>query len=225
MFGLIALAALAIDWSSFQPQGRWAKPTDELASDLLPPDLAADAVSHRFSVPITQGGDPTSVRFVGHGRDSGDGFCVRKSYYVSTLVRPEGAEPQSPVSGYQVRLGGCDGQFAHVNPGASLDGAKRALLWLEWAQRTARSAWSLPFRIACISETDKDRCAGGARKALAELPLRKTFIVTNDPDSAPHRWTLAITETEPGEMLWDVTIDASPSDASVDLNWKIPPPF
>ena len=225
MFGLIALAALAIDWPIYQPQGRWAKPTNELASDLLPPDLAADAVSHRFGAPITQGGDPTSVRFVGHGRDSGDGFCVRKSYYVSILLRPEGTEPQSPVSGYEVRLGGCDGQFAHVNPGASLGGAKRVLRWVEWAQLTAQSASSLPFRIACTSETEKDRCAGGARKALAGLPLLNTFIVRNDRDSTPHRWTLAITETTPGEMLWEVIIDASPSDASVDLSWKIPPPF
>ena len=221
------MAALAIDWSSYQPQSRWEKPTGELASDLLPPDLAADAVSHRFGAPITQGGEPTSVRFVGRGRDSGDGFCVGKSYYVSMLHRPEGAEPQSPVSGNEVRLGGCEGIFAHVNPDASPEDGKRVLRWLKWAVQTAKSEPPLPFAIGCSDEMpyDEDRCASGARAALAALPLDKVAIITRDNDPRAHRWTISVTETRLGDTYWQLKVDGTPGKSSIDLVWGIPAPF
>ena len=224
----VGMATAAPDWPGFVPKGEWARSTRELAADLLPPTMADDAVSHALGIPITQNGVPSSLRFQGRARPSHDGFCVRRHYYVTVYWRNEGkAEPQPPVEGWDIRLGPCDsdGLFAHVNPGAELDGAKRALRWLEWAQTVARSHSSLPFRIFCASETEVDRCAEGARKALADIPLHKTFIVSKSWPKGRHQWQMAITETTPGQLLWDVKIDASPDASLVDLKWKIPSPF
>ena len=222
---LLILSALAAASSDFEPKGWWAKPTPELAAELLPPDMAKDAISHAFSWPTFQNGVPSSVRFEGKPRKTGDGFCERKTYYVSIYAFGGGAEgdPQQAVMGDKVRLGGCEGIFAHLNPGTSLESGKKALLWLQWARDIARSEAPLPFGLNCRDEVRNDKCAN-ARQALANLPVEKTFIVSKWSRTA-HQWQFAVTETEPGQLLWDMKIDATPGRGSVDMVWKIPAPF
>lgn len=209
-------------WDDPAPTGRWAAVTPQLASELLSPEMAVDAVSHVVERGITQGGPPSSVRFEGRPKPSGDGFCVRNWYYVS--ISFPGGEPQKPVVGQKVRLGGCDGIFAHVNPGATLEEGKRVLRWLEWAQGLARGEGPLPFKLNCKAEIAPDRCASGARTALANLPLDKTSVISN-AWRGPHQWDVGVVETSPGEVYWETRIDATPGQASIDLAFRIPAPF
>lgn len=227
VFAAVSLAFSAAGLPDYKPTGRWAKPTAELASELLKPDQAADTVGHDFGGPIFQNWGPTSVRFTGRPQLTGDGFFARKTYYVAVYsVAPTRAEPQAPIEGSQVRLGGCDGTFAYVNPGASLDQAKTTLRWLKWAAQAAESGRSLPFAVSCSDEMpyDEDRCASGARAALAALPIDKVMIITKDFDRA-HRWNVSVTETRPGDTYWELKVDGTPSKSSIDLVWRIPAPF
>jgi len=221
VLGLSALLLIQSVWDDSAPKGRWAASTPQLASEFLPPDMAADAVSHVVGRGITQGGPPFSVRFEGRPNRTGDGFCVRKSYYVS-ITHPDG-EPRAPVVGQKIRLGGCDGIFANVNPGSTVQGSKNALRWLEWARNTARSVGSLPFALTCRDEVSHGKCAD-PREALANLPVEKTFIASKW-SRKPHQWKFAITETQPGQLLWDVKVDATLGKSSVELVWMVPPPF
>lgn len=226
--GALFLASSAQSvWDDPAPTGRWAASTQQLASRLLAPEMAADAVSHIVGRGIFQGGPPSSVRFEGRPKTTGDGFCVRKLYSVPIHSRPGSSEgePQKAAISDQIRLGHCEGVFAHVNPGATVDDAKKVLRWLEWARLTARGKRPLPFELACRSETTVDRCAIGARAVLASLPLEKTSLITNPWQRPPHNWDVGIVETKPGDLLWDVKIDATPGQASIDLTWKLPAPF
>lgn len=227
LLGLGTLLLMQSIWDDPAPKGRWAASTQQLASGLLPPEMAADAVSHVVGRGITQGGPPSSVRFEGRPTQTGDGFCVRKSYYVPIYHTPgnrEG-EPREPVVGWKVRLGGCDGIFAHVNPGASAEEAKQVLRWLKWAQDLARSDADLPFGVSCRSEAKVDRCALGARAILASLPLEKTTVITDAWRRPPHNWDVSVVETSPGQLFWETKIDATPGRESIDLAWRIPAPF
>lgn len=222
---LAAMIAAQSHWDDPAPKGRWAASTQKLAAELLPPEWAADAVSHVVSRGILQGGPPSSVRFEGRPVKTGDGFCTRKSYYVS-ISGPYGStegEPRKPIVADKVRLGECDGIFAHVNPGASFDGAKRALRWLEWARSEARSDRPLSFSVRCRDETQGGKCAVGGRAALASLPSEKSFLVT-DPSNQPHVWKVAITGIR-DQLIWDVTMDATSGNPSIDMVWKVPAPF
>lgn len=221
VLGLSALLLVQSIWDDPAPKGRWAASTPQLAVQLLPPDMAADAVSHVVGRGITQGGPPFSVRFKGRPNPTGDGFCVRKSYYVS-LSQSDG-EPGAPVVGHEIRLGDCDGIFARVNPSSTIEGGKKALRWLEWARNTARLGGPIPFVLACRDEAGHGKCRD-AREALATLPVEKTFIASKW-SRTPHLWKLAVTETQPGDLVWDVEIDARPGKSSVDLVWKVPAPF
>lgn len=208
-------------WDDPAPKGQWAASTPQLASELLPPEMAADAVSHVVGRGITEAGPPLSVRFKGQPKPTSDGFCVRSSYYVS-ISHPDG-KPREPIVGQEVRLGGCDGIFARVGLGSTPEAVEEALSWLEWARMIARSERPLPFALACRDETGQGKCAD-ARKALASLPVEKTFIVSKW-SRTPHQWKLAVTETQPGDLVWDVKIDATPVKSSVELVWKVPAPF
>jgi hypothetical protein len=129
--------------------------------------------------------------------------------------------------GNDLRLGNCpetDAEtdlFAHLQPGAAIAPAKRALRWLEWARGIARAGVPVPFELKCRSETEQDRCAGGAAEALAQLPLEKTYIVSGDK----HSWGFAIAENKPGVLLWDVDIDTADGASSISLTWKMAAPF
>ena len=223
---LTALMAAQSYWDDPAPKGFWAKPTRELAQELLPPEWTADAVSHVVGRGILQGGPPFSVRFEGRPAKTVDGFCLRNSYHVSNFrtTAPGEFKPSTKVKGIQIRLGGCSGIFAHVNPRAAVLGAKSALRWLEWAQSEAQSERPLPVEIRCTDETSGARCAGGPRAVLASLPIGNSFIVS-DPSYDPHVWKIAITETKPGDLLWDVTVDATPGTSSIHMTWKVPAPF
>ena len=224
---LAALAAAQSHWDDPNPSGRWAAPTKQLAAELLPSEWAEDVVSHTVDHLLADPRYPQRVHFDGRAHPTGDGFCARKTYYVSIAGGLPGKQGQArkPVAGDKVRLGDCTGVFAHINPGASLEGAKRALRWLEWAQRRARGDGPIPFVLRCRDETKhSDRCAAGARSALATLPLGKTFLLTKT-SYRPHIWQAGVTETEPGQLLWDIDIDATPGASSIDMTWKIPAPF
>lgn len=220
------LLSVQSPWDDPAPTGRWAASTAELASQLLPPDIAADAVSHVVTRGITQGGPPASVRFNGRPRETGDGFCVRKQYGVTIYAKRGSGEVEigphydRPV----IRLGECEGIFAYLNPGASAAEGKRVLRWMQWAQATARMSESLPFSLICTDETGQGKCAAGAAAVLASLPLENAFLVTQQSRS-PHEWEVAVTETQPGQLLWDIRLDASPEHPSIGLTWKIPAPF
>ena len=224
---LLALLAAQVHSDILDPQGRWAAPTAQLAAELLPSEWAGDVVSHTVDHLLADPRYPQSVRFEGQVRPTHDGFCTRKTFYVSIAGGLPGkqGEARKPIAGDKVRLGDCTGIFAHINPGASLEGAKRALRWLEWAQLMARGDGPLPFALRCRDETKlSDRCAAGARSALAALPLGKTFLLTKT-SYRPHIWRAGVTETEPGQLLWDIEIDATPEASSIDMTWKIPAPF
>ena len=224
---LAAFAAAQSHRDHPNPNGRWAAPTKQLAAELLPSEWAEDAVSHTVDYILADPRYPQSVRFEGQARPTGDGFCARKTYYVSIAGGLPGkqGEARKAVAGDKIRLGACTGIFAHVNPGASLEGAKRALRWLEWAQLMARGDGPLLFALRCRDETrHSDRCAAGARAALAALPLGKTFLLTK-ASYGPHVWEAGVTETEPGQLLWNVEIDATPGASSIDMSWRIPAPF
>lgn len=214
-------------WDDPAPTGRWAGGTRELASELLTSEMATDAVSHVVARGIVQGGPPSSVRFEGRARPTSDGFCSRKSYYVSILQKSDSAEvePQKPVVGHKIRLGDCDGIFAHLNPGATVEDGKRVLRWLNWTQTVARDHGPMPFKLTCRSETSVDRCAIGARLILATLPLENASVITDAWQRPPHNWDVGVVETFPGQSFWDVRIDATPGHASIDLAWRIPAPF
>lgn len=224
---LLIAAAQGSPWDDPAPTGRWAGSTVKLASELLTPEMASDAVSHVVSRGILQVGPPSSVRFEGRAVETNDGFCRRKTYYVPIQLESKDGEgePQQPMVGSKLRLGNCDGLFAYVNPGTSPDDGKKVFVWLDWAQRRARGPSPLPFAVTCKSETEQDRCAIGARAALAALPLGKTTAITRNFYRRPHRWEVSVTETQLGQLYWDVKIDATPGSASVDLIWKIPAPF
>jgi hypothetical protein len=215
----VSLLAQSV-WDDPAPTGRWAASTPQLASELLPPEMAADAVSHVVGRGITQGGPPFSVRFEGRPKQTNDGFCVRNSYYVS--ISYSDGQSGKPVVGQKLRLGGCDGIFANVNA-RSLMGSKNALRWLEWARNTARSRGPIPFALTCRDDLNQGKCAD-AREALASLPVEKTFIASKW-SRKPHQWKFAITETQPGQLLWDVKVDATLGKSSVELVWMVPPPF
>lgn len=227
---LLMAAAQGSPWDDPAPKGRWAGSTAKLASELLPAEMAKDAVSHVVSRGIFEGAPPSSVRFEGRASPTSDGFCSRKAYYVSISYKPETGvgEPQTVVTGSKLRLGDCpkdnEAIFASLNS-SPLAGAKMALSWIAWAQRVARNKAPLPFRITCQTETGPDRCADGGREALANLPLEKTYIIEQRRTAQPLRWDLAVTETDPGQLLWDVKFDATPGKSAIDLVWKIPAPF
>lgn len=226
---LLELALVAANpWVDPAPTGRWAAPTSQLASELLPSDMARDVVSHVVTRPIVQGGEPFSVEFSGRPRSSEGGFCERYRYYVSVGQLVKSGPDLSPVRSTQIRVGDCprdpDAIFANLNA-SDLAHAKQAIRWVQWAQNVARLTMPLPFRVSCQTETGPDRCGDGGRQALANLPLDKVFIVMPQRQSPPHHWELAVTESEPGQLLWDVAIDATPGKSSIDLTWKIPPPF
>lgn len=226
--GMLMMAmAQASPWDDPAPTGRWAGSTAKLASELLMPEMANDAVSHRVERGIFQGGPPSSVRFEGRTAQTSDGFCSRKTYYVSIMQKSGNSEgePQKPVVGNKVRLGNCHGVFAHLNLGAKLEDGKRVLRWLEWSQTIASGHGPLPFKLSCRSETTVDRCAIGARLVLATLPLQKTSLITDAWQRPPHNWDVGVVETSPGQLLWDVKIDATPGKSTIDLNWIIPAPF
>lgn len=221
-----ALLSAQSIWDDPAPTGRWAGDTRKQASELLPPEMAEDAVSHVVARGIVEGGPPSSVRFEGRAVPTNNGLCSRKTYYVSILPTSENeGEPQKPLVNSKLRLGNCDGIFAYVNPGAGLEDGKTVLRWLVWAQQAARGKAPLPFELNCQSETSQNKCASGARAALASLPLDKTTIITRNFYRRPHRWEVAVTESEPGQLYWDVKIDATPGNASIDLGWRIPAPF
>lgn len=224
---LLMAVAQGSPWDDPAPTGRWAGSTAKLASELLPPEMAADAVSHVVGRGILQDGPPSSVRFEGRAAENNDGFCSRKTYYVWIRLKSKDGEgePQKPVVGSKLRLGKCDGLFAYVNAGPNLDDAKKVFAWLGWAQRLAQGPSPLPFALTCKSETEQDRCAIGGRAALAALPLGKATVVTRNFYRVPHRWDVAVTESEPGQLYWEVKIDATPGAASIDLGWRIPAPF
>lgn len=225
----LLLSAQDSPWVDPAPTGRWAALTNKLASELLPPDMAADVVSHEVTRSIIQGGQPFSVEFAGRLRATGDGFCERYRYYVHVggfVEKPDAGDP--PVRSTKIRLGNCPSDpnaiFANLNSSVASE-AKQAIRWVEWAQRVARSKQPLPFRLTCKTETGPDRCVDGGRKALADLPLNKVFIVMPQPGAPPYHWKLAVSETEPGQLLWDVAIDATPRHSAIDMTWKIPAPF
>lgn len=228
--GLLLLAAAqGSPWVDPAPTGRWAGSTKELAAYLLPPEMAADVVSHTVDHPIFEGGLPYLVRFAGRSRPSGRGLCERYGYNVFIGGEDKGhADRRPPMRSTKIRLGDCpiatDAIFADINPDDGA-GARLAFGWIDWARREASSSRPLPFKIACRSETDEDRCADGGRKALAELPIDKTYGARRKAAAPAHHWEFWVTETEPGQKLWDVKIDATPGKASIDLVWLIPPPF
>ena len=226
---LLLLAAQSSAWIDPAPSGRWAGSTAKLASELLPPEMAAEVVAHAVQRPIVQGGQPFSVEFTGRSRPTSGGFCERSLYYVHVgglVERPDTGG--RPVRSTSIRLGDCPSDsnaiFAHLNSSNASE-AKQAIRWIEWAQRVARSKASLPFRLSCKTETGPDRCNNSGRKALTELPLDKIFIAMAEQRAPPRHWKLAVTETKPGQLLWDVEIDATPGKSSIDLTWKIPAPF
>lgn len=222
---LLMAAAQSSPWVDPAPTGRWAASTAKLASELLPPEMAADVVSHEVDHGMFQGGPPFAIRFTGRAAPTGDGFCARKLYHVSVSPKADGGQPQPPTSTNQVRHGSCDGLFAYVNPGASLDDAKKAILWIEWAQRRARSRFTLPFVLACQSETEGDQCDPGARATLAALPLDKIVTITKDFYRRRYWWTMTVKNSEQVQPFWRIELNATPGDSSVNMDWKIPAPF
>ena len=214
LLALAALFAFQSFWDDPNPTGRWAAPTRSLAVELLPADWVSDAVSHVVSRGISLDGPPSSVRFEGRPSETGDGFCARKWYYVS--VSAEG-EPQEPVVGNKVRLGRCEGLYAHINPGSTLAESKKVLRWLDWARKQARRDGPLPFTLKCRDEVGQGKCDKGARSALAALSIEKASIIT--------RRSVSVVETTPGELYWSVESNDTPGHAFVDLTWKIPAPF
>lgn len=225
---ILGLAAFLVQsaWDDPPPTGRWAADTSQLASELLPPNMAADAVTHVVGLPTIKGGPPFDVRFLGRPVPIGDGFCARRTYYVSIRSEPGGndGKAQVPVVGQQVRLGGCEGIFAQVNPRISLGEAKRILRWLEWAQATARTEAPLPFGLACRSEPVADTCAGGARAVLASLRFTDVTLINAGWPRPQHRWEVTV-EDPASRFHWRIGIDASPGRESVDLAWRVPAPF
>ena len=228
MPALILAAVLAVQSAGDvrAPTGRFAASTRQLAAELLPREWAADAVSHVVSMPIVHDGPPFSITFDGRARGSNDGFCARKVYHVSNLREAGGRiEPGGRGVTDKIRLGNCDGHFAHVNPGA--DTAKQLLRWMAGAVRIAQSRRPLPIATSCVDEVadDIDRCARGARAVLAALSLDKATMINRPFSSPPHHWNLAVAETYPVSQYWDVTVDATPGKASIALAWRIPAPF
>ncbi len=224
---LMVAAAQGSPWDDPAPTGRWAGSTAKLASELLPPEMAKDAVSHRVATGFIKVGLPSSVRFEGRAARTNDGFCSRKTYYVSIGQKTgsfEG-EPEKPVVGSKLRIGNCDGIFAYMNPGAELEDGKSVFRWLSWSRSIARGHGPMPFKLTCRSETTSDRCAIGARLILATLPLENTSVITNAWRRPAHNWDVSIVETIPGQLYWDVKIDATPGNASIGLEWKMPAPF
>ena len=226
---MLVLALLAGNpWVDPAPQGRWAASTSQLATEMLPPEMARDVVSHVVTRSIVQGGDPFSVEFLGRSKPTGDGFCQRFHYYVSVSEFLRQGGRVEPMRSEQIRLGDCprgdDAIFANLNS-SDVAQAKQALRWVAWAQKRSRSEGQLPLRLSCTTEIGADRCADGGRKALADLPLNKVYIVMPQSQAPAHQWKLVVTETEPGQLLWDVAIDATPGRSSIDLVWKAPAPF
>lgn len=226
---LLMAAAQGSPWDDPAPTGRWAGSTQELAAYLLPPEMAADAVSHRVHNSMVQGGIPYLVQFAGRTKSSGLGFCERYGYSVFLNNMDKGsADREAPRQNTELRLGNCptdrDAIFANLNASDPSE-SKMALRWTAWAQRAARSKAPLPFRLSCKTETGPDRCANGGRTALAALPLEKTMVVMPVRRAPAHHWSLSVTESQPSQLYWDVTINATPGKAAVDLVWKIPAPF
>lgn len=225
--GLLMLAAQSSPWIDPAPTGRWAGSTAKLASDLLPPAMAADVLSHEVQRPIVEGGAPYMIRFAGKPRPTGSRFCERNSYNVY-IVNKGQVQPGSPHTGVELRLGDCptdtDAIFAKFNPDDA-SGAELAFGWIDWARREARSSRPLQFKIICRSETEQDRCADGGRQAVANLQLDKTFMLRRKAEAPAHQWEFWVTETRPGQELWDVAVDATPGKSTIDLTWKIPSPF
>lgn len=224
---LLAAAAQGSPWDDPAPTGRWSGSTAKLASELLPPEMAAAAVSHEVHRGIFEGGPPYMVSFAGKTRTSSGGFCERYRYnvYISTIGEvKEGSPHRRP----ELRLGDCrdteKAVFTNINADDEA-GTKLALHWIEWARAQARSSRTLPFKLSCRSETEEKRCGDGGRKALADLPIEKIFGARRTTGAPAHHWEIWVTETEPGQKLWDVAVDATPGRSSIDLVWKIPAPF
>ena len=222
---LVALGALMLSpavWTDPAPKDRLAAPTAQLAAELLPPEMARDVVAHRVTKIVMLPSEPVSVSFDGRGRSTGDGFCVRKAYHV--MIGASG-KPE-PVQVFdQIRMGGCEGEFAHTNRTASVDQAKQTLRWMAWARDQAAGVAPLPFAVDCKDETlAKDRCTSGARHVLMMLPIEKTFIMEKDP-ARPHVWRLSVPESGPGQLFWDVAVDGTPGKARIALAWQLPAPF
>jgi hypothetical protein len=183
-----------------------------LAAELLPPDAAADAVSHVVSRGLLERSPPSSISFTGRPLRTEDGFCRRRTYYVPTRAN---GEPNNPVYGNEIRLGSCEGLFAYLNPGTSLEKGKTVLRHLAMARTQARGTKPLPFTLTCSDQLAHGKCDKGARSALADLPLENATIVTGG--------NVSVVETAPGQVYWDVTI--SDVAATIALVWKAPAPF
>lgn len=222
---LVAVTTAQNPWIDPAPTGRWAAPTATLAKELLPPDWAADAVEHEVERPLKQGGPPHAVRFYGRPTPTGDGFCVRNFYGVNGFVLRPGLR-RPPYKTTLLRLGDCEGIFAHLNPGTELDDGKRVLRWLAWARTIAAGNGPLPIALRCADEdTVLGYCLESARTLLARLPLAKTYIISKDPQGRAHHWDISIAETTVGRMYWDVKINATGGAASIFLGRRVPAPF
>lgn len=151
--------------------GRWkTMTTQQLAAKLLPPELAAQVVSHEASEPPAPEGAPRSVTFHAKPGASANGVCARKSYYVSVYARAI-----VPIEIDDVRLGPCpmpaDAPFAHVQAPTTVAQAGAALRWLDQARRSPLEA-----DLSCKSEGRPEACRD-AGAVLTKLPVENASVV------------------------------------------------
>jgi hypothetical protein len=224
LLGALALFASGAAAQPFSIDEPWKSATTaELAAKFLPPDLAREVVMHKTAPPLFAGQPPFSITFYARPRPFGDGICERTYYYVN---------PSDPHfhPGSEIRLGACprmpDPMFARIQPNTAPVKAKQALLWLDWARRTARGRKPLPFDLECKSDVKPDPCLDGARNALARLPLEMTLFLGKPLLPYPADWEFAVEQTEALSPFWHVLLRTDSSGKShVSLSWEVPPPF
>jgi hypothetical protein len=207
---------------------RWkTMTTQQLAGRMLPPATAAKVLAHEISAPIAVGGPPIGVTFHAKEEPSGDGFCQRKSYYVSVYARRV-----EPTELDEVRVGPCpasaDAGFVRVQPPTRLEQAKAALSWLGQARGAAAGSAAVNLDLSCKSEITPDPC-GNARAALAKLPIDNSFIVAA-PNGADGLMSFTVRAEgkagAAGGPVWNIEVrPQTAGPRSVAMALAIPPPF
>lgn len=205
--------------------------TEELAKEVLPPEIAAKMKGHKLSQPHLHWVEGYPARFWGAATAIAPGFCQRETYYVSMPQRPKGTlTPGNPTPGAQVKMAAncatAVEPFIHLNrtpPQKAVD----VLQWLSEVRRAAVGEGELKADVHCRSEQNPNPCLKGARQVLAELRLEDTNIVERGGRAYDGEdWRVSINSRSAPGYYWQLSVfNWSTARPRVRISYDIIPPF
>ncbi|MEM9965575.1 MAG: hypothetical protein AAGC58_09530 [Asticcacaulis sp.] len=237
-FGLLGLwpaVSVAEDLNHLAITGQWLKSASvsQVAARLLPEAVAADMVDSRIGYGLDYKYDPPShVRLYARGESATSRVCRRTSYRVSLrsvagLTPAQYGEQIVLEVGHissSVQIGLSQGEvctdlpserFAYVQ-GRTLTEAIEALEWL--ASLQVLDALPEQVTVTCMNTSSLNAsCPNEPFAVLKSLPLEKTYIIDEKG--------FAVMPQGPGQLYWDVRLEADGQKRRITLEWGSPAPF